>query len=54
MKGKILCPRCRDLGLKPQVLANAEDLVGYGYIYLWCKKCRKEVSIRIADISLEQ
>ena len=54
MKGDILCPRCRELGRKPCVLAKHEEVRGRGDLYFWCKKCRKEVRIRVEDISLDR
>ena len=54
MKGLIYCPRCAALGKKPKVLGKYEDVVGKGYVDLWCKSCRKEVRVRIEDISLDR
>lgn len=47
MKGSILCPHCAELGRTPKVLGKYEDLRGAGDVYLWCKRCRREVRIRI-------
>ena len=54
MKDDILCPHCIELGRKPQLLGKYEDVVGRGDIYLWCKKCRREIRINIKDISLDR
>lgn len=54
MKGLIFCPRCAALGKKPKVLGKYEDIAGKGDIYLWCKSCRKEVLVRIEDMSLDR
>lgn len=54
MKGEILCPRCTEHGRKPSLLGKYEDVVGRGDVYLWCKKCKKEIRIRIEDISLDR
>lgn len=54
MKSNILCPKCREAGRKPALLGKYEDVVGRGDVYLWCKKCRKEIRIRIEDISLDR
>lgn len=61
MKGEIICPKCighnehvpRERRCKPQVLGKYEDIVGKGDLYLYCKKCRKEIHIRIDDLSLD-
>lgn len=53
MKGAIYCPRCIALGRKPKLLAKYEDVVGRGNVYLWCKRCSKEVQIQLKDISLD-
>lgn len=54
MKGDILCPRCIEKGRKPKVLGKYEEVRGKGDIYLWCKRCNKEVHIKIEDISLDK
>lgn len=54
MKGDIHCPRCKALGRKPKLLARYEDVVGRGTIYLFCKKCGKEIPIDIRTFSLDQ
>lgn len=52
MKGEILCPSCIEKGKKPKILGKYEDVRGRGDIYLWCKQCRKQIHIRIEDITL--
>jgi len=54
MKGEILCPRCREAGRKPKVLGKYEDVVGKGYLFLFCKVCKKEVLVKVEDISLDR
>lgn len=54
MKGDILCPKCQAIGRKPCVLGKYEEVRGRGDLYLWCKKCKKEIHIRIEDISLDR
>lgn len=54
MKGVVYCPSCIEKGVKPKVLAKYEDVVGRGDLYLFCKKCKKEVRVRIDDISLDR
>lgn len=62
MKGEIICPKCleynehvpKEKRCKPQVLGKYEDVVGKGSFYIWCKKCRKEIHIKIEDISRDR
>ncbi len=54
MKDFIYCPRCREQGRKPKVLGKYEDVLGKGDVYLYCKVCKKEIRIRIEDISLDR
>ncbi len=62
MKTEIICPKCvehnehipKERQCKPQVLGKYEDIVGKGDLYLYCKKCRKEIHLRIDDISLDR
>ena len=54
MKGDIFCPRCIELGRKPKLLGRYEDLVGSGIVYLFCKKCGKEIPIDIRGISSDR
>lgn len=54
MKHEILCPECRKAGRKGKILAKCEDLNGRGDLYLFCKVCKKEVHIKMEDISLNQ
>lgn len=62
MKGVIICPKCiernehipKENRHKPQALGKYENIVGKGDLYLWCKRCRKEIRIRIGDISLDE
>lgn len=53
MKGNIYCPRCSELGHKPKILGKYEDVVGRGTVYLWCKRCGKEIPIDLRSISLD-
>ena len=54
MKGEVLCPRCKELGRKQPLLFKYEDVRGRGDLYLWCKRCRKEIRIPIESISLDR
>lgn len=54
MKGLILCTSCIEKGRKPKVLGKYEDFVGRGDLYLWCKRCGKEIHIKAQDISLDR
>lgn len=54
MKGDILCYKCREAGRKPQILGKYEEIRGKGDLYLWCKKCRREIHIRVESISLDR
>lgn len=54
MKANILCPRCREAGRKPKVLGKYEDILGRGDLYLWCKRCNREIHIKVEDISLDR
>ena len=54
MKGIILCPRCKELGRKPKLLAKYEDIVGRGTVWLFCKRCGKEIRINIQDYITEK
>lgn len=54
MKGVILCPKCQATGRKPCVLGKYEEVRGRGDLYLWCKKCKKEICIRIEELSLDR
>lgn len=62
MKGDVICPSCirrnkyrpRENQHQPCVLGKYEDVIGRGDLYLWCRKCRKEIHIRIEDISLDR
>ena len=47
---KILCPECAKSGSRSQLLGKAENVTGSGYLLLWCKKCRKEIKISLAEI----
>lgn len=49
MKNKILCPECAKRG-KQTWLASADGLIGKGFIYLWCKRCHKEIELAIDKI----
>lgn len=54
MKGNIYCPRCMEQGRKLKLLGKHEDVRGSGDLWLFCKSCKKEVHIRIEDISLDR
>lgn len=54
MKELIYCPRCKEQGRKPKVLAKYEDVVGRGQLYLFCKVCKREVMIDVGSISLDR
>ncbi len=54
MKAYIYCPRCREAGRKPKILGKYEDVVGRGDIYLYCKSCKREIHIKVEDISLDR
>lgn len=54
MKGVILCPRCQALGYRPKVLGKYEEIRGKGNLFLWCKRCSKEICINIDGISLDK
>lgn len=54
MKGDILCPKCREAGRKPKILAKYEDVVGKGDLYLYCKVCKREVLVKVESISLDR
>ena len=54
MKGEVLCPRCKELGRKQLLLFKYEDVRGKGDLYVWCKRCRKEIRIPIESISLDR
>lgn len=54
MKGEILCPRCVRLGRTPKILGRYEDVIGRGTVYLWCKRCGKEIPVEIKGISLDR
>lgn len=54
MKGEILCPRCKEHGRKPKVLAKYEDVAGKGILCLYCKQCRMEIRIKVEDIGLDR
>lgn len=51
MKGEIYCPRCTALGRKPKLLGRYEDIAGRGIVFLFCKKCGKEIPIDIRKYS---
>lgn len=51
---RILCPRCIALGRKPKLLGRYEDIVGRGTVWLFCKKCGKEIPIDIRKYSLDR
>lgn len=44
MKKKIMCPYCAEKGLKSWI-GSEDGLAGEGMLYLWCKKCKREVRI---------
>lgn len=50
---KIMCPECAKKG-KRSWLASAEGVVGKGFIKFWCKKCKEEITIPIANLSQEE
>mgnify|MGYP001038722745 CR=1 FL=1 len=50
---KIMCPECAKRGRRSW-LASAEGIVGKGFIKFWCKKCREEIKIPIANLSQEE
>ncbi len=54
MKCVIYCPHCKEQGRKPALLGKYEDVAGRGDVYLWCKKCKKEIRIKIEDISVSR
>lgn len=54
MKEDILCPKCQAIGRKPSVLGKYEEVRGRGDLFLWCKKCKKEIHIKIEGISLDR
>lgn len=54
MKKSVMCPRCGELGRKQLLLFKCEDVVGRGDLYVWCRKCRKEIRIPIESISLDR
>lgn len=54
MKGVIFCPECKAKGRKPKILGKYEDFRGKGDLYLWCKRCCKEIRIKAEDISLDK
>ena len=35
-------------------LGKYEDVIGRGNVWLWCKRCRREIPIRLDSISLDQ
>ena len=51
MRVELMCPRCKELGRKQPLLFRYEDVVGRGDLYVWCKRCRKEIRIPIRSIS---
>ena len=53
MKAELYCPRCKAIGHKGKLLAKYEDVVGRGTLYLYCKRCGKEIPIDLRDISLD-
>lgn len=48
MKGDIHCPKC------DKIIGKYEDVIGRGDLYLYCKRCRKEVRIPIEQISIDR
>lgn len=52
MKRNIYCPLCAAKGYKPQILGKCEDISGHGTLYMWCKKCREEIPIRVDSLKL--
>ncbi len=54
MKEIIFCPRCKEKGYKPVMLAKYEDVVGRGDLYLWCKRCKREIHLKVDEISLDK
>lgn len=54
MKGEVYCPRCKALGRKQPLLFKYEEVRGTGNLYVWCKRCRKEIRIPIEEISLDR
>lgn len=52
MKQEVLCPRCRALGRNETLLFRHEDVIGKGYLYLWCKRCRREIRIPIECLNI--
>lgn len=54
MKGDILCPHCIDCGRKSPLLGKYEDIRGTGELFLWCKKCKREVRINLDSLSVDK
>ena len=53
MKRKIMCPICARRGYTSW-LASEDNIHGYGYLYLWCKRCKQEIKIDIKDIKTQR
>ncbi len=49
-KVEVYCPECIKCGRKPQMLGKMEDWGDKGFLVLWCKKCRKEIRIPVANL----
>lgn len=52
MKEKIICPECAKRG-KRSWLASAEGVRGDGFLYMYCKKCKKEIRMPVAELKRE-
>lgn len=42
----VYCPECYNIG-KRTLLCKLENFKGEAILLLWCKKCRKEISVKI-------
>lgn len=45
-----MCPECARRGIRSW-LASTDVVKGEGHLFLWCKKCKKEIVIPIHDIA---
>lgn len=54
MKQDVFCPRCQRFGRNETLLFRHEDVIGKGDLYLWCKRCRREIRIPIERFSLNR
>ena len=54
MKGNIYCPSCKEKGRRPKILGKYEDMRGRGDLFLFCKVCKREIHIKVEDISLDR